>query len=177
MEKFHDSSIEATKFPVEQLQLSSGEALAIQIDIAGVTATVPDLYKAVDQFGGLLNDHGKVLIANSLVAKRSPTLFDAPIDDEPVTDDTTPTDTTAQAGDETGDETTETTDDTTTTTTTPAESDEGIEEEATSDVSGDPSGTSQPEPTGEEGEVTDVSDEPITTIDETATTDEETTPE
>lgn len=189
MEDFHDSSIEAAKFPVEQLQLSSGEALAIQIDIPGVTATVPDLYKAVDQFGGLLNDHGKVLIANSLVAKRSPTLFDAPIDDEPVTDDTTPTDTTddttatdettAQAGDETGDETTETTDDTTTTTTTtPAESDEGIEEEATSDVSGDPSGTSQPEPTGEEGEVTsDVSDEPSTTIDETATTDEETTPE
>jgi len=176
MEDFHDSSIEAAKFPVEQLQLSSGEALAIQIDIAGVIATVPDLYKAVDQFGGLLNDHGKVLIASSLVAKRSPTLFDAPIDDEP----TTATDeTTAQAGDESGDETTETTDDnTTTTTTTPAESDEGIEEEATSDVSGDPSGTSQPAPTGEEGEVTsDVSDEPSTTIDETATTDEETTPE
>lgn len=154
MEDFHDSSIEAAKFPVEQLQLSSGEALAIQIDIPGVTATVPDLYKAVDQFGGLLNDHGKVLIANSLVAKRSPTLFDAPIDD------TTP-DTTEE-----------------TTTTTPAESDEGIEEEATSDVSGDPSGTSQPEPTGEEGEVTsDVSDDPSTTIDETATTGEETTPE
>lgn len=77
MDDFSDSPVEAAKFPVERLELASGKALAIQIDIRGVTATAADPYKAVDQFGGLLNDGGKVLLASSVVAARSPALFDA----------------------------------------------------------------------------------------------------
>ena len=78
MDLFSDSPAEAAKHPVERLELASGKALAIQIDIRGVTATVPDPYKAVDQFGGLLNDDGRVLLASSIVAARSPAVFDAP---------------------------------------------------------------------------------------------------
>lgn len=84
MDDFSDSPVEAAKFPVERLELASGKALAIQIDIRGVTATAADPYKAVDQFGGLLNDDGKVLLASSIVAARSPALFDASsMPDEP----------------------------------------------------------------------------------------------
>ena len=84
MDDFSDSPVEAAKFPVERLELASGKALAIQIDIRGVTATAADPYKAVDQFGGLLNDDGKVLLASSIVAARSPALFDAAsMPDEP----------------------------------------------------------------------------------------------
>lgn len=84
MDDFSDSPVEAAKFPVERLELASGQALAIQIDIRGVTATAADPYKAVDQFGGLLNDDGKVLLASSIVATRSPALFDAAsMPDEP----------------------------------------------------------------------------------------------
>lgn len=84
MDDFSDSPVEAAKFPVERLELASGKALAIQIDIRGVTATAADPYKAVDQFGGLLNDDGKVLLASSIVATRSPALFDAAsMPDEP----------------------------------------------------------------------------------------------
>lgn len=78
MDLFSDSPAEAAKFPVERLELASGKALAIQIDIRGVTATVADPYKAVDQFGGLLNDDGRVLLASGIVAARSPAVFDAP---------------------------------------------------------------------------------------------------
>lgn len=78
MDLFSDSPAEAAKFPVERLELASGKALAIQIDIRGVTATVADPYKAVDQFGGLLNGDGRVLLASGIVAARSPAVFDAP---------------------------------------------------------------------------------------------------
>jgi len=74
--------------PAEQLQLTSGKALAIQIDIIGATATVANPYMTINEFGSPLNDEGKVLLASSIVATRSPSLFGSPkTNSEPTTDD------------------------------------------------------------------------------------------